>query len=115
MLRGMGCSQREMERNKTASCETSKVVFEAADRLGICWPPDDDITNTDLERLLFPDEYKNACLQVEPNYQYIYRYANKNNLTYHAPIIEIYQKGYGTTMAGNPEKYETDIYLPLRP
>ena len=48
-------------------------------------------------------------------YKALFDYANKNNLTYHAPIIEIYQKGYGTTMAGNPEKYETDIYLPLRP
>lgn len=35
MLRSMGCSQREMERNKIASRETSKAVFETADRLGI--------------------------------------------------------------------------------
>ena len=66
MLRSMGCSQREMERNKIASRETSKAVFETADRLGICWPLDDDITNADLERLLFPNKYKNACLYVEP-------------------------------------------------
>lgn len=58
MLRSMGCSQREMERNKVASRETSKAVFETADRLGICWPLDDDITNADLERLLFPNKYK---------------------------------------------------------
>lgn len=51
MLRSMGCSQREMERNKIASRETSKAVFETADRLGICWPLDGDITNADLERL----------------------------------------------------------------
>ena len=31
MLRSMGCSQCEMERNKIASCETSKAVFETAD------------------------------------------------------------------------------------
>ena len=48
MLRSMGCSQREMERNKIASRETSKAVFETADRLGICWPLGDDITNADL-------------------------------------------------------------------
>ena len=30
MLRSMGCSQREMERNKIASRETSKAVFETA-------------------------------------------------------------------------------------
>ena len=73
MLRSMGCSQREMERNKIASRETSKAVFETADRLGICWPLDGDITNADLERLLFPNKYKNACLYVKPDYQYIHR------------------------------------------
>ena len=77
----MGCSQREMERNKIASRETSKAVFETADRLGICWPLDDDITNADLERLLFPNKYKNACLYVEPDYQYIHRELAKPGVT----------------------------------
>lgn len=81
MLRSMGCSQREMERNKIASRETSKAVFETADRLGICWPLDDDITNADLERLLFPNKYKNACLYVEPDYQYIHRELAKPGVT----------------------------------
>ena len=35
MLRSKKCSQREMKRNKVASRETSKAVFEAADRLGV--------------------------------------------------------------------------------
>ena len=52
MLRNKNCSQRETARKKVASRATSKVVFEAADRLGICWPVDDDITNADLERML---------------------------------------------------------------
>lgn len=81
MLRSMGCSQREIERNKIASRETSKAVFEIADRLGICWPLDDDITNADLERLLFPNKYKNACLYVEPDYQYIHRELAKPGVT----------------------------------
>ena len=69
MLRSRKCSQREMERNKVASRETSKAVFEAADRLGFCWPIDDDITNADLERMFFPDKYKNVCLYVEPDFR----------------------------------------------
>lgn len=81
MLRSMGCSQREMERNKIASRETSKAVFETADRLGICWPLDGDITNADLERLLFPNKYKNACLYVKPDYQYIHRELAKPGVT----------------------------------
>ena len=81
MLRSRKCSQREMERNKVASRETSKAVFEAADRLGICWPIDDDITNADLERMFFPDKYKNVCLYVEPDYPYIHRELAKPGVT----------------------------------
>ena len=81
MLRSKKCSQREMERNRVASRETSKAVFEAADRLGICWPIDDDITNADLERMLFPDKYKNVCLYVEPDYPYIHRELAKPSVT----------------------------------
>ena len=76
MFRSMGCSQREMERNKIASRETSKAVFETADRLGIYWPLDDDITNADLEQMLFPDKYKSACL-----YEYIHRELAKPGVT----------------------------------
>lgn len=81
MLRSKKCSQREMERNKVTSRETSKAVFEAADRLGICWPIDDDITNADLERMFFPDKYKNVCLYVEPDYSYIHRELAKPGVT----------------------------------
>ena len=81
MLRSKKCSQREMERNKVASRETSKAVFEAADRLGICWPIDEDITNADLERMFFPDKYKNVCLYVEPDYPYIHRELAKPGVT----------------------------------
>lgn len=82
MLRSMGCSQREMERNKIASRETGKAVFETADRLGICWPLDDDITNADLERLLFPNKYKNACLYVEPLHWFLCIITRENVPTY---------------------------------
>ena len=81
MLRSKKCSQRERERNKVASRETSKAVFEAADRLGICWPIDDGITNADQERMLFPDKYKNVCLYVEPDYPYIHRELAKPGVT----------------------------------
>ena len=81
MLRSEKCSQREMERNKVASRGTSKAVFEATDRLGICWPIDDDITNADLERMLFPDKYKSVCLYVEPDYPYIHRELAKSGVT----------------------------------
>lgn len=81
MLRSMGLSQREMERNKIASRETTKEIFDVADRLGVHWPLEDDVTNNDLERLLFPDKYKNVCMYVEPDYPYIHKELAKNGVT----------------------------------
>ena len=66
ILRSKKCSQRERERNKVASRETSKVVFETADRLAICWPIDDDITNTDLERSSFRTNTKVFVCTLNP-------------------------------------------------
>ena len=81
MLQSMGYSQREMERSGVASRMTIRAICNTADRLGICWPLDDDISNADLERLFFPNEYKNACLYVEPDYQYIHRELAKPGVT----------------------------------
>ena len=47
-----------MEREKVVSRETCKAIFEAADRLKITWPQDDDVTNAELETLLFPNKHK---------------------------------------------------------
>lgn len=73
MLRSKGCSQREMERIKVASREKAKEVYVAADRLGLSWPLEDDVTNVELEEFLFPNKYANTCQYVEPDYVYIHR------------------------------------------
>ena len=46
-------------------------------------------------------------------YRALFDYANEHRLSYTAPLIEVYKKGCGTTMAGNPQKYLTEIYLPI--
>ena len=51
------------------------------DKHGIQWPVDDDITNADLERMIFPDKYKSTCLYVEPDYPYIHRELAKRGVT----------------------------------
>lgn len=51
------------------------------DKHGIQWPVDDDITNADLNRMIFPDKYKSACLYVEPDYPYIHRELAKRGVT----------------------------------
>ena len=80
-LRSLGCSQRQMERDKLVSREKSKEIFEAADRAGISWPIDPDITNQELELLLFPDKYKSVSMYVEPNYAYIHKELSKKGVT----------------------------------
>ena len=71
-LRSIGCSQRQMERDKLVSREKSREIFEAADRLNIHWPLSPDITNQELELLLFPEKYKNVSRYAEPDYTYIH-------------------------------------------
>ena len=71
-LRSIGCSQRQMERDKLVSREKSREIFDAADRLNIHWPFSPDITNQELELLLFPDKYRNVSRYEEPDYTYIH-------------------------------------------
>ncbi|MBS4536792.1 MerR family transcriptional regulator [Clostridium sp. D2Q-14] len=52
--------------------------------------------------------------ELKSAYRALFDYANEHHLIYEAPLIEMYEKGYGTTMAGNPEKYITEIYLPIK-
>lgn len=80
-LRSIGCSQRQMERDKIVSREKSKAIFEAADRLNIHWPLTPEITNHDLELMLFPDKYRNVSLYVEPDYTYIHSELAKRGVT----------------------------------
>ena len=47
-------------------------------------------------------------------YKSLFDYANENNLDYIPPIIEFYDKSMGYTIKGNPDKYETRIYLPIK-
>ena len=79
--RSLGCSQRQMERDKLVSREKSKEIFEAADRAGISWPIDPDVTNQELELLLFPDKYKGVSLYVEPDYAYIHKELARRSVT----------------------------------
>lgn len=47
-------------------------------------------------------------------YKALFDYAHERHLEYIMPLIEIYRKGYGTSMEGNPDKYITEIYLLLK-
>lgn len=59
-LHSLGQSQRTIRSSAHCSDNTVRTVLEVASQKGIQWPLDDDITNADLERMLFPDKYKSA-------------------------------------------------------
>lgn len=92
--RSMGCSQRQMERDKLVSREKSKAIFAAADRVGIHWPIDPEITNQELELLLFPDKYRTVNMYVEPDYVYIHKELAKTGVTMTLLWEEYCQKCY---------------------
>lgn len=47
-------------------------------------------------------------------YEAIARYAQENNLTLQPPFREVYIKGPGMLLKGNPDKYITEILFPLK-
>lgn len=47
-------------------------------------------------------------------YEALYVYAKKNNLSLEFPFREVYIKGPGMILKGNPNKYITEIIFPLR-
>ena len=70
-LHAMKQSQSTLRGVIHCSDHTIRTASEAtAEKKGVSWPLDADVTNADLERLLFPDKYKNTCANNEPDYQY---------------------------------------------
>lgn len=47
-------------------------------------------------------------------YEAIDRYAHENNLTLQPPFREVYIKGPGIFLKGNPNKYITEILFPIK-
>ena len=77
----LNASQRAIAQSVKSSRHTIREVLETAAAKRIHWPLDPDITNKDLELLLFPDKYKAVCLYVEPNYPYIHCELAKRGVT----------------------------------
>lgn len=74
-------SRRRIADSARCSRHTIRKVLEAASKANIHWPLDEDITNTELERILFPDKYQKNSTYVEPDYPYIHRELAKPGVT----------------------------------
>ena len=63
------------------SDHTVHAVLKEAAKHNIHWPLEEDITNAELERILFPDKYQKISTYVEPDYPYIHRELAKPGVT----------------------------------
>ena len=80
-LSSLNYSQRSIAQAARCSRNTVEKILRAARDKGVEWPLDDDITNADLEAILFPGKYKSGCRYAEPDYAYIHRELAKPGVT----------------------------------
>ena len=65
--------QRQIRGSMHCSDNTIRAMQRAAKEMNVAWPLNDDVTNVDLEQLLFPDKHKASSQYAKPDYPYIHR------------------------------------------
>ncbi len=80
-LHSQGNSQREIARELFCSRHTISDVLIQAMAAGITWPLDDDISNEDIQEILFPGKYAYASLYTVPDYAFMHKELAKNGVT----------------------------------
>ena len=80
-LHSLGTSQRSIAREVQSSRDTVADAIKAADAAGLVWPLDDDVTNEDIQELLFPGRYAYASPYTVPDYQWIHVELAKTGVT----------------------------------
>lgn len=107
-------SQQRIADSAHCSRHTIRKVLEVASKANIHWPLDEDITNAELEWILFPDKYQKISTYVEPDYPYIHcelakpgfipdncKTATTSNIRYETVLNRSYQElaeYYGTAI-----------------
>lgn len=67
-LRSLGDSIRNIARSVCSGRDTVSEVLKAAKAAGIVWPLEDDITNEDIQAILFPGKYAYSSPYTVPDY-----------------------------------------------
>ena len=80
-LQSQGHSQREIEREINSSRHTIAEVLAQANAAGITWPLDDDVTNEDLQEVLFPGKYACASAYTAPDFAWLHSELAKKGVT----------------------------------
>ena len=80
-LGSLNYSQRSIAQAAECSRNTVEKVLRAASAKGVQWPLESDVTNRELEEVLFPEKYRKASKYTEPDYNYIHRELAKPGVT----------------------------------
>lgn len=79
-LDSLGFSQRSIAGSVQCSRNTVAEVVRRAKQQQLSWPLPLDLTETNLERLLFPDKAK-ASSRKDPDYEYVHKELARNGVT----------------------------------
>lgn len=71
-LANEGTSQRQIATSVRSSRNKVSEVIIAMKNAGITWPPDESVTNEQIEAIPFPERLSAASMYLEPNYPYIH-------------------------------------------
>ena len=80
-LHSRGNSQRSIALEVQSSRDTVSAVLIAAKAAGVSWPMRDEITNQELQELLFPEKHSAASPYAPPDFAWIHRELAKDSVT----------------------------------
>lgn len=80
-LRSLENSIRKIAPQVQSSRDTVSATFKAADAAGVSWPLDDNVTNADLQEILFPGKYAYASPYTVPDYEWIHMELARTGVT----------------------------------
>lgn len=80
-LHSLGNSQRSIALAVQSSRDTVASVITVAKAAGVSWPLDDDVSNPELQEILFPGKYAFASPYTVPDYEWIHRELARNGVT----------------------------------
>ena len=75
------CSQRSIAASIHSSHHTVSETLKAAKEKHIEWPLDENVTNAQLEEILFPNKYYLHCNYLPPDFEHIHKELAKPGVT----------------------------------
>lgn len=80
-LKSMGFSNRKIASSVKCSHNTVSTVIELAQKNGLSYPLNSDLSNSDLEKMFFPNRKNAGVIRKEPDYAYIHKELAKSGVT----------------------------------